>query len=176
MYPAVLLAIASMLLVYSLYLCRKIIPLIDWPYMKKSWRLRSFLMFLFLAGYVSYLYILSFSVAHELNDLLLSAFLFSGAVFIMIAMRSGYQLLDGLKTSEVNIVLDKRTLERDQGAIDKMRIDLENKNEEMDKLLAEVYALRQILEKRYSTGKQNFESKRMAILLEELKKNLNAKK
>ncbi len=175
MYPAVLIAVASILLVYSLYLCRKLIPIIDWPYMKKSWRLLSFLMLLFLAGYVSYLYVILFSVAHELSDLLLSALLFAGAVFIMIAMRAGHQLLDGLKTREVNVILDKHSLKHEQDAIEKMRNDLEDKNEEMDKLLAEVYALRQILEKRNLEGKSNLESKRMSMLLEELKRKLNSR-
>lgn len=175
-YSLALVAAASMLLIYSIILCRKIIPAIEWPYMRKSWRLLSFMIFLSLIGYGFYLYILSSEILHELNDYLLGAILFYEAVLIMIASRASNQLVDGIKTSEVNIIQNKHTLERDQGSIEKMKNDLEEKNEEMEKLLAEIYAIKQIMEKRGARGKPALESRRMNRILDEIRKDMNAMK
>lgn len=170
MYSAMLVGAGAILLIYSMHLLRKMMPLIEWRYLKKSWRAIYFLAFLAFIGYAIYLRKV---LLYPEPVSLLSAALFLGPVFLMLAARASYQLVNGLKASEVKINLSRHALESDQNSIDKLRNELESKNEEMDKLLAELYALRKIAEK---SGKSGSEKKRMSRILDELKKELDKNK
>ena len=161
MYSAMLVAAGAIFLAYCMYLIRKMMPLIEWRYLKKYWRVIFFLALLAFAGYAVYLYKI---LLNSEPVSLLSAALFFWPVLLMIAARASYKLVDGLKGTEVSINVSRHTLESDQAAIDKLRNALEIKNEEMDKLLGDLYALQNI---------KGSESKRMKKILDELKKELD---
>ncbi len=174
MYSAMLIATGAALLIYSIYLCRKITPLIEWPYLRKPWRLLSSVMIIAFIGYVLYLWCWT-PYTYIKEDLLLSSILFFWAVFAMIAVRAGYSLVDGLKTIRVDINLSRHALESDHDSVERMKGELEIKNEELEKILAELYALRNAMEKNKS-GKSMVENRRMAKILTELRKELEKNK
>lgn len=150
MQPALLVAMGIILLIYSISVCRKLIPLIKWPYMRKSWRVLSYIMFLFLVGYGFYAYILlspEINFTYILSDNLVGAILFLGAVFIAAVIRAGYQLVDWLATSEIEVMSHKRMLVYDQGMLEKDKKELDAKREEFENALEEVYTLRMAVEK-----------------------------
>lgn len=171
MYSAMLVGTGAILLIYCMYVIRKMIPIIEWRYLKRYWRVIFFLALLTFGGYAMYLRKI---LLYPEPISLLSAALFFWPVFLMIAVRASYQLVDWLKVSETSINVGRHTLESDQNSVDKLRNALELKNEEMDKLLGELYALRDI------RGKSGSENKRMNKILNELKaeldKNRNAVK
>jgi|GEM_PF-1780598 len=157
MYSEILVLAGATFITYSLYLARRIITLVEWRYMRKPWRVLICMMLTSLMFYIIYL-------KEILASPVLSSILFFWSVFSMIAARAAYQLVDGLKSSEVNIKVTRRSIESDQTEVETMKHELESKNEEMDRLLAEVYALRNAMEKG--------ETKRINRILNELKKEL----
>lgn len=138
--------------------------------MKKPWQFMIFVMFVTFAGYAFYLRTIITSMG---QDSIFSATLLFWAIFTVIVLRTGYQLFEELKTSQTNIVMTKRVLESDQSSINKLRNDLESKNDELEKILAELYALRNLLE---DGGKSISELKRMNRILGELKLEVDAYK
>lgn len=165
MYSELLVAAGAVFLIYSIYLSKELTPLIEWRYMKKAWRAVYFLQYFALAGYLFRLYLIIIS---GMPDLLFDSILFFWAVFAMIAVRAIYHLVDWLKGSEREIYVSRHYVETGQGAVDKLRNEYEQKNEELDKILAELYALQTLFEKS-GVKRSASEMKRLNRILGDLK-------
>lgn len=165
MYSEILVAAGALFIIYSMYLSKKLASLIEWRYMQKHWRVLFFLLFFAFAGYVIRLRAILISGT---PDLLLDSILFFWAVFAMMALRAIFVLVDWLKGSEREIYVSRHSIESGQNLIDKLRNEYESKNEDLEKILADLYALRNMMEAG-GPKKSVSENKRMNKILSDLK-------
>jgi len=166
MHPAILVAAGTVLLLSSLSLFRKLIPAIKWPYMKKSWRLLSYLVFLFLAADLIYLRALFLpATAYQPTNLWIGAVIFSVSVFVLATMKAAYQLASGLAETEGEVIHGRNILEYDQESVERTKKELAAKEEELEKTLEELYLLRDAMER----GKAKISSRKIKKLLDDLK-------
>lgn len=166
MHPAILVAAGTILLLYSLSLFRKLIPAIKWPYMKKSWWMLFYLVFLFLIVDLIYLRaILLPGTAYQPTNLWIGAIIFSLAVFVLATMKAAYQLVSGLSETEGEIIFGKNILEYDQESVERAKKDIAAKEEELEKTLEELYLLRDAMER----GKAKTGSRKIKKILDDLK-------
>ncbi|MBU4452377.1 MAG: hypothetical protein KJ851_06280 [Nanoarchaeota archaeon] len=172
MYSELLVAAGAIFLIYSLYLSKEVARLIEWRYLKKPWRVLRILMLFALAGYLIRLRVIIIS---GMPDLLLDSILFFWAVFAMIAIRAIYYIVDWLKGSEREVYIGRHFIESGQNTIDKLRNEFELKNEELDKILVDLYALQNLLEKG-GLKRSVTEKKRLNKILNELNLEVDAYK
>lgn len=147
MYPILLTAAGALLLIYSLYICKSLIPLIKWPYMRIPWKLSILVMLIFLTGYVLYLRTLFLTAGRPLSELWAGIILFSGALFITILIEASYELIDWLAANEAEFTSKRSSQEFGQEALDRQRKIIELKMVELQKALEAVYTLRNKIEK-----------------------------
>jgi len=83
-------------------------------------------------------------------------------------VRGIYHVVDWLKGSEREISIGRHYVETGQGTVDKLRNEYELKNEELEKILAELYALQTLFEKS-GVKRSDSEKKRLNKILNDLK-------
>lgn len=138
-------AAGALLLLYSLLQIAKILETVYWGYIKKPWSVLFFLVLLFLLGIGFYEYILLSGTAHSINDALFSAIIFYASVLVMLAIRVSYKTVEDMKAIEYNIATGMNAAQISPPSTDKLQRDLEIKNDDLGKILAELYALKDAL-------------------------------
>lgn len=150
MIDIILNVLGIILLIYSILLCAKILILLGKNNSQASWKFLCFLIILFLIGYCFHLYLLitpQFINFHK--DLLVSLIMFFGAVFVVSVLEiSKKQILIlnndkkqlELKNSELLTVSKK--LKREHEELEKVKCELEKKNENLKDNLDDFYTLK----------------------------------
>lgn len=168
MQPEIIVAAGTLLLIYSLFLTAKLLEALSWRYTRLPWFVIFFLVLLSAAGSGYYLYLLMSGTAHTITDSMVGAIIFFASALVLIAVRASLGFADEVAAIEADISQKKYTLESENVSAEKMQSKFEEKNTELDKVLSELYSLRNLMEKNMY-GKSAAEMKRMKKILDGLK-------
>ncbi|MFC1705167.1 hypothetical protein ACFLZ6_02470 [Nanoarchaeota archaeon] len=178
MLDKILVALGIILLTFSSFMCGRVLDLIKNNKLRKRWYMLCSLIWLFLIGYVFFLYSLITSKTHLVaSNVLICSILFSGAIFVVLVLDINFSVMDGLSNNasnlgKINRELNKKTKESDsrKNSLVRAKKELEKKNEELEKTLMDFYTMRIGLQKDLKAGKVEEENRKIKERIDKLKR------
>lgn len=176
--PILILAAGIALMVYSIYIAKKLLCNIERKELKGKCKLIFGLICFFLAGYIAYLYFLAAKEPlFQLTEILVSAVFCLGALFVVVVLSINIKLIQGLheanedlsnantKLSAANTDLRKvaNKLRSNNAQVTKAKKEVENKNIILTSALEELYKSRTRKQKGTEQLKKDSEKTRRKI-------------
>ena len=163
------------LLIYSVVLCHTLNTKIDRNIVQKPSSLISILIYLFILGYVVFLWRLIITIAsHNVTELLVSGIFFFGALFVVIVLRVNYKLIlklteNSLRLGELNTVLENKNKELSHKTeeLKKSEEKYIKRSKELDETLENFYTMRIGLQKQIDKDTIEEENRKIKERLDE---------
>jgi hypothetical protein len=171
MFSTILVIVGIFQMVYAVYSAHRLLKIIRGLRYRRLWFLLIALIYFFLLGYLIYLFLLSTALnPSDITAMLISGVFCFGALFVVLTLYVCSSLIENLNENNTILTTDSQAIQRNQTELKEAKAKLEQKNQELEKVLEDFYTLRMGFERDLESGQLHSENLAIKNRLDELKK------